>query len=93
MAASDIEAAAAAFAQKQRFAEALQRLEDEDASELATEILLMVLNGEIPVAEVLEAIETSESFATAQGEGELTDEQASQLIRQMAMRHATGVVG
>lgn len=95
MAASDIEAAAAAVAtaQKQRFADALRQLEDEEATELANEILLMVLNGEVPMGEILEAMEAAETFARSEHEGELSDEQVSQLIQQMAVRHATGVAG
>jgi hypothetical protein len=67
----------------------LTQLEQEGAPLLAEGIRELVQSGAMSVDSALEAIEAGETLAKA----ELTDEQASDLISQMAESHATGRKG
>jgi hypothetical protein len=61
--------------------------------EIAQATRWLLATGQVRVADALEAIEASKRLATGKLSGEITAEQASEIIGQMAVRHATGVAG
>jgi hypothetical protein len=78
-----------------RLVAALEKLDREGGAgpDLAAATRWLLASGQLTVANALEAIDTSERLATGKLSGEVTDEQAKGIIGQMAVRHATGVVG
>jgi hypothetical protein len=73
-----------------KLAAALTELEQEGGSDVAAMIRELVQVGAMSLDSALEAIEAGETLGKARAAGEVTDEQASDLISQMAERHATG---
>ena len=77
----------------ERLDAALAQLVADGRPDLAGATLWLVVSGHADADQAVEAIEAAEAMGTAVAAGEITEETAYDIARQMAIRHHSGVKG